>query len=229
MVWYGGADLGTGDALRKRLRGGLLGQPAFPGGASHRIAADFLVEAHDRSAPGDAKALSTAVATLLQDGDARVRSGAIRFFQGSGAREPEALRAALQKDGGRFEGVADPLPGGTGDLRHELARAAARRMAADPALRDLIRAEALRPRRARTVVAALGWNDGDWLRSHALDVATANPDALDPLLFALRSAGEDLGLLVPALKSRVPAGALRAAIEGVVTEPAARAALLALL
>ncbi len=229
MVSYRGTNLGTGPALQQRIRKGLLDEEAFPSAANHRIAADFLVEAHDRSTPGDAKALATATAALLQDDESLVRSGAIRFFQGSGAVEPAALLHALQNDGGLFEGVTDPLPGGTGDLRHELARAAARRVAKDPALRDAIRAEALRPGRGRTVIAALGWTDKAWLRGHALDIAAANPDALDPLLYSLRAAGEDLGLLVPALKRRVPEPALRAAIESVCPAGPERGVLLALL
>ncbi len=195
MVAYGGTNLGTGQDLVARLRRGLLETEAFPVRPNHRLAVDFLVEAHDRSTPQDAKALATAVAALLDDDEAKVRSGAIRFFQGSTAVEPSALLAALNADRGRYEGVADPLAGATGDLRHELARAAARRLGEDPALRDAIRTEALRPGRGRTVIAALGLNDADWLRAHALDVAAANPDAPDALDHALRTGGADLAVL----------------------------------
>ena len=213
MVSYMGCDLGAGDALLKRLRAGLLGTRPFPLARHHRIAVDFLVDAHDRSPPADAAPLSHAVASLLTDPDPLVRSGAIRFFQASTAREAAALRAALSVDGGRFEGVPDPLPGATGDLRHELARAAARRLADDPALRQLIRDEALRPGRASTVIAALGLDDVAWLEAHACDIAAVNHDALDPLLYTLRSAGEDLESLVQALRSRVPPDLLRAAVD----------------
>ncbi len=228
MVWHGGVDLGTGEALIARVRRGLSGDEVFPSQPNHRIAADFLTEAHDRSAPGDAAAIADAAAALLLDDEPIVRAGAIRFFQSSNARRPDPLRQAMQDDQGRFEGVADPLPGATGDLRHELARAAARRLPMDTALRDTIRAEALRSGRARTVVAALGWHDAEWLRAHALDIGAGSPDSLDPLLYSLKSGGANIGLLVPALRTRVPSPALRAAIESVFSGDE-RDALLALL
>ena len=223
MVTYNGTSLGSGPELTARIRRGLLDEEPFPLSRSQRIAADFLVEAHDRQWPGAAsKELAEAVASLLTDPDARVRSGAIRFFQGSRADEPAPLLRALEQDSGLFGGVPDPLPGSTGDLRAELARAAARRLGSDPALREAIQQEALRPGRARTVVAALAQADPEWLRYNAIDIAVASPDALDPLLYNLRSAGEKIGLLLGALKTRLPAELLRAAVEGVVPAGACR-------
>jgi hypothetical protein len=228
-VTYKGTSLGTGQELTARIRRGLLDEDVFPFSHHHRIAADFLVEAHDRQWPGAAsKELATAVASLLTDPDARVRSGAIRFFQSSRADEPGPLLSALEQDSGLFAGVSDPLPSSNGDLRAELARAAARRLGSSAALRKAIRDEALRPGRAPTVVAALAQADLEWLRSHAIDIAVASPDALDPLLYCLRSAGENLGLLLGALKTRLPPALLEAAVEGVVPAGAERDKLLGL-
>jgi hypothetical protein len=110
--------LGDGDDLRQRIRLFLAGPSALPPQAHLNYGHEFLVQAGESFNTLQRIVLSRAIAHHIEDRDAQVRSGVIRFFQYAAASDDfGALARALREDDGLFEDVVDPIQGAIGDTQ----------------------------------------------------------------------------------------------------------------
>lgn len=205
-VSFNGMRLGSGEALCRRVRAILLGETWWIPG-DHRLPPEALHRVwqwKQDGFPEEARALSLATARLLDDEDAPVIAGAVRFF----LEEPEAddggaLGSALVERPPRWLGSPDPLEGAVGDLRSALALATAAdpRRVWGPAVLDALRDEVLRPSCGAGLVSRMAAFDGAWLLAHAGEVIAATPEALRSYVLHLALAGKG------------PCGVVRAAAE----------------
>jgi hypothetical protein len=203
----------------QRIRAVLLGPPPGDAARDQRSGAWWLAEVHaEWDGMAAAQAIAAVVDAALDDPDATVVARAVLFLQ----RRPLAVTAAhllrlwdLRAEA--FAALPHPFEGATGDLRAELARVLA--MVAvrtrGPLVVAAVRDEALRPGRARTVMAALMALDVGWVQQHVAAIAGASPDALVPLLFGVRSQVGDARPWLLALRDVLPRASLVAAVKEV--------------
>lgn len=172
------------DALLERRR--------MPRGAHDSYAHEPLIRAWTSGDDDARTALARRVARHLGSDDAAARSGAIRFFQGCAADDEGALSRAFRDDAGRFEGVDDPIPGATGDLRAELARAISLQPFRARRALELLRAEALRPGRGATITVGLLQADFEWTMANAAQIVAATPGTFTAFVVNLALLERDL-------------------------------------
>ena len=217
--------LGSGDILRSRVRA------MFETGAG--TGGDFpdQVLARKRRAMDEVAAaeLDEAVAQCLDPVRPHLVAWAVRYFQSAPPPDDGGGLLALFGDVDMFATLPDPVPTGRRTLRAEIACALAQRLRGRPAIRNAVRAEALRPLRAGPVVAGLFADDRDWLLAHAEAICAASPEATMPLLWNLRAAGFAVRPWISKLASRVEPAVLLAAIDDVTSDARERAALRAAL
>jgi hypothetical protein len=201
---YQDVELGKGDALGQRVRR-MLVHGDLP--QHFNYGHEFLAQAWESFDDRQRVMLSQAIADHIQDEDARVRSGVIRFFQRApSADDFGALAGALRDDHGAFQGVTDPIPGATGDLRMELARAVANhplRMSS-PDVLSLLRGEAQRPGMAGGVLAGLFDTDRDWVLANAREIVAHTPGAYTICLLNLALRKSECGAFIRKMRGVVP-------------------------
>ncbi|MCB9779094.1 MAG: hypothetical protein H6742_11070 [Alphaproteobacteria bacterium] len=168
-----------------------------------------------------ATAVVQAAGRLLRTGDSDHARCGVSLLEDLRAHpaQPDAIGAALVDDSHLRAVGGDAL---LGDAWH--AAAAALQFHPDGDLRDRLRQAALQPGRALHVLAALSRRDTDWVVDHAVDIATASPDALPVLMFTLSRWVDDLAPIVRRLDGPVPRGELRKAIRSEVRKSASLSA-----
>ena len=201
---FNGMRLGTGEALRRRLRSVLLGETWWIPG-EHRLPSDALLHVWQWHRDGEveqARALSLALGGLLNDDDPVVVSGALRLFLGAPkADDGGALGRALIEEPPRWIGLEDPLDGAVGDLRSALACATAAHAGRvwGPKVLEALRLEAVRPGWGAGLVSRMADYDAAWLLASAGDIVGSTPAALRVFVLHL------------ALRGQGPRGVVRAA------------------
>jgi hypothetical protein len=138
---------------------------------------------------------------FLKDEDPRIRRAALGFYWAHPHARGAATVLSLAKgDRALFAGVPDEALSEGGDLEARLVLTLGSLWmegTVDPgAARDVIRAEALRPGRARPTFASLATMDTGWLMANARDIFRATADGAGKLLVELeRMLGPDPRIL----------------------------------
>ncbi|MFZ5476151.1 MAG: hypothetical protein ACOZNI_05195 [Myxococcota bacterium] len=157
-----------------------------------------------------ARALAAHLASMVVDADPDVCGLALAFF----AEAPDAPDRGALKAAFALPGLASRKnPFAPGDLRSSAARALAARL---PSLsipdRDAVRAEALVPYRAGSVIRGLCEHDLRWVLDNLDALLSGTPAVLPDVLKAAYSANRSLTPLVVTALARVPPRFVREAV-----------------
>jgi hypothetical protein len=149
--------------------------------------------------------LTSAIGTLLTDGDPDVRAEASRFFgQFPAAAGADHLIDAANNHRGLFSGVTNT---DGEDLDRLLLRAiGARTLAGDLRAIDVARREALSGT-GGSLIAALTKADPDWVTDHATEIVQHDPNAAVTILMNLERIGRpitDVGEKIAPLAAALP-------------------------